>query len=164
MKKHTMVVLVVLLSLLAGATSVSAKVDRDEFEFTETMLAPPLGGDYWYPSGDREHVRGMELLYIITADDQRFSGTNTVVVNANLDGSSFFCCGPMWGTFRNVASESGYWEGTWTGKAADGEMRIKARGRGYGDLAGLQIRTVEESVIGSGVITGTAVIRELPSK
>ncbi len=62
-------------------------------------------------------------------------------MNANWDA---YGVGPSWGTFHVVPNDlsnyAGGWDGTWTGKsAADGTSVIRVVGRGYGDLAGLQV-------------------------
>jgi hypothetical protein len=167
MKKRTMLAFVALiLMLLAAGTTVSAKALHIPFTFTEELIGECTSGPPAFPDGN-VHFREMVCIYDVTDTtdngDDWFTGQNTVVVNANLDGTAEFCCGPMWGTFRNKVSDSGYWEGTWTGKVTEQGMEIKARGRGYGELAGLRVRT-REHAIGPGVIEGEGVILELPSK
>lgn len=98
-KKRTMLALVVLLSLLAGGTTVSAKAFHIPFTFTGELLGDGTSGPAALPDGNF-HFREMVCIYDVTDTtdtdygDDWYTGQNTVVVNANLDGAADFCCAP----------------------------------------------------------------------
>ncbi len=156
-------VLLVVVVLLAAVAGVSAGANHVPVTGVEIPLCfgpdPPhpdcTDGEWTFPGGN-QHVRNWGLVYAVDASDDRVTGTNWVLVNANWDANGF---GPGWGTYHQepAAHPGGYWEGTWTGQwSAEGYV-IRIVGRGYGTLAGLKYRA---TAVTGGVCDG--VILELP--
>ena len=124
----------------------------------ENPLCPPYGeghpnctpGEWTFPGGNM-HVRNMVQVYsAIGINDDRLTGTNTLVANANWDANGY---GPGWGTFHNqVDGYAGYWEGTFAAvMSADGYIS-RIVGKGYGEFEGLVIRATEVNGLFEGVI------------
>jgi hypothetical protein len=158
-KKILPVVFLLIISLFAGrALPAEAGAGQTSVHAWEIPLCPPYGeghpdctiGEWKFPGGNM-HVRNMVQVYAaIGIDDDRLTGTNTLVANANWDANGY---GPGWGTFRNESSiYNGYWAGTFSAvMSADGYISY-ITGTGYGDFAGFKIRAVEVNGYFDGVI------------
>jgi hypothetical protein len=104
--------------------------------------APPM---LCTPGTKRIHLRNMveTASYIALAGEAAplIDGTNTIVVNCNLDAS---LQGHCWGTFGlAVPAQGGAWEGAWSGQfdLANRLSSYTATGHGSGGtLEGLQIK------------------------
>jgi hypothetical protein len=72
-KKRTMLALVVLLSLLAGGTTVSAKALHIPFTFTEELIGDCTSGPPALPDGD-VHFREVVCIYDATDTTDRDNG------------------------------------------------------------------------------------------
>lgn len=126
--------------LLSVASSTHAQAVKTEFTglsyFTNEIVDP---GVWTYPDGN-VHVRGWTVLYNDVMSDPRVSGTDTMVINFNMQSAPppVIFTGPMWGTMR-VENEGGYWEGTWTGvRDEQGFAYARAILHGHGDYEGLK--------------------------
>ncbi|MBE9473512.1 MAG: hypothetical protein IMY85_01380 [Chloroflexi bacterium] len=107
-------------------------------------------GEWTYPDGNM-HVRNMVQIYnAIGINDDRLTGTNTLVVNANWDAFGF---GPGWGTFHNQSAYyDGYWEGTFAALMTSEGYVSRIVGQGYGEFDGLVIKATEVNGFLEGVI------------
>ena len=102
------------------------------FHFERTVFSP----------GGNLHVRGARWVYDDATSDARFSGKNTVTIDANFRPAPVpaVWTGPVWGTFR-LENAGGFWEGTWTGERdANGFFAARGVGHGGGGYAGLLVR------------------------
>jgi hypothetical protein len=88
-------------------------------------------------SGDVLHVRGQLVTTRIVTTDDRTTGTNTIVLNLDLNlknGS-----GGLYGTFHLQPDQvNGLWEGRFSGHFTNFVTSVHATGHGTGELAGLQ--------------------------
>jgi hypothetical protein len=155
MKKRSFLfttIITFIIALVFVVTPALAGVIRTSVTATETPV-DSLPGEMTYPGGN-VHIRNMTVLYQVASSDDRLTGVNTVVTNANLDASAN---GPAWGTFHNdVAAYDGYWQGTWSGTlvaGGAGGYSISIVGLGYGDLEGLMITATEVNGQLEGILT-----------
>ncbi len=72
-------------------------------------LFPP-----WCPPGTRTEVRDRVLTGVVTGSDPRLNGVVTIVMNFDLNSTSF--TGPIWGTFKWEIPGKGSWKGIWEGE------------------------------------------------
>lgn len=120
--------LLVAASLAGNAGATTTKIHATSVETFVTVLAPPTA--YWV-TGDIEHVRGLQNLIQEASSSPYINGMNTVV--ANVDDNLVTGVHWAWGTFNiKLDAFDGGWAGTWTSRGAVG--------KGYGDLAGWQIK------------------------
>jgi len=155
---------VILLFLSAGlgipASSVGAEAIRTPVTAYEIPLCPPWEappyhpdcgeGQWTFPDGN-QHVRNWVQIYnVIGLNDDRVTGTNTLVANANFGANGY---GPGWGTFHNQSSiYNGYWEGTFAAVMDETGYVSKIVGKGYGAFDGLLFKATEVNGVLEGVI------------
>jgi hypothetical protein len=152
------ILLIAAMWLSHTASAVAAGATHTPVSAWEIPLCPPYGeghpnctqGEWTFPGGNM-HVRNMVQVYsALGINDDRLTGTNTLVANANWDTYGY---GPGWGTFHNqVIGYDGYWEGTFAAvMSADGYIS-RIVGKGYGEFEGLVIRATEVNGLFEGVI------------
>jgi hypothetical protein len=158
-KKILPIVSLLLIAMVMGrALPAEAGAAHHPVHAWEIPLCLPYGeghpgcteGEWRFPGGNM-HVRNMIQVYqVIGIDDDRLTGTNTLVVNANWDESGL---GPGWGTFRNESEYyDGCWEGTWSAVMSAEGYISHIHGAGCGAFSGLSIRAVEVNGYFDGVI------------
>jgi hypothetical protein len=158
-KKVLPVIFLIIVTLMMGKVlPASAGAIHTPVHAWEIPLCQPYGGGHpdctlgeWTFPGGNMHVRNMVQVYqAIGIGDDRLTGTNTLIANANWDENGY---GPGWGTFHNQsANYNGYWEGTWSAvMSADGYISY-ITGTGYGAFAGMKIRAVEVNGFFDGII------------
>ncbi len=115
-----------------------AKATITEFEGIETVCSIVNPGDVNISDGI-VHIRGQILTTVIESAEARFAGTNTVVINLDLDPTTG--TGTSFGTFSlNPDAVAGTWEGRFSGKITNGLLSLRAVGHGTNDLKGQQIK------------------------
>lgn len=131
------ITIVMVLSAFLPVSSASATTERIPVSGSEvcTEIAP---GRSWM-DGSVLQVRG-SVFDCTMAGDEYLTGTETVVVNFNLDLATGM--GTLWGTFRSdLAAFDGGFEGAWNGHwLTFPRWSGKAVGRGWGELDGSQVR------------------------
>jgi len=157
---HIFILLFVIAGLGIPASSVGAEASHTQVFAYEIPLCPPWGvfpyhpdceeGQWTFPNGN-QHVRNWVQIYnAIGLNDDRVTGINTLVANANFDANGF---GPGWGTFHNESSiYNGYWEGTFSAVMDETGYVSKIVGKGYGDFDGLLFKATEVNGYLEGVI------------
>jgi len=157
---HIFILLFMIVGLGIPASSVGADAIRIPVTAYEIPLCPPWGappyhpdcgeGEWTFPDGN-QHVRNWVQIYnVIDLNDDRVTGTNTLVANANFDANGY---GPGWGTFHNTSSiYNGYWEGTFAAVMDETGYVSKIIGKGYGDFDGLLFKATEVNGVLEGVI------------
>jgi len=157
---HVVILLVMVAGLGIPASSVAAESISTPVTAFEIPLCPPwvpppyhpdCGAGEWSFPGGNQHVRNWIQIYnVIGLNDDRVTGTNTLLTNANFDENGY---GPGWGTFHNESSiYNGYWEGTWTAVMDETGYVSKIAGKGYGAFDGLLFRATEVNGLLEGVI------------
>ena len=150
MKKVKILIWIALLMSLMLGKMVSASVVRIPFTATESTPVILDPGEWTYP-GDNQHFRGMVELARVTSDCDMMTGTNHIIANGNFDANGF---GVVWGTNTlEVDAYDGYWEGQFVGRVDENGMTLRGVGKGYGELAGYQVRISFENFVLEGVIT-----------
>jgi hypothetical protein len=125
-----------LIACLIIAAPAAARAQTTTFSGMEITCdeAPP--SQEWM-SGNVLHIRSQIVTTRILTDDERVTGTNTIVLNFNLNlknGS-----GSIYGTFRLQPDEvNGAWQGRFSGHFTNFVTTVHAVGHGTGDIAGLQ--------------------------
>lgn len=88
-------------------------------------------------SGDVLHVRGQLITTRIVTTDYRATGTNTIVLNYDLNLKSGN--GGLYGWFHLQPDQvNGFWEGRFSGHFTNFVTSVHATGHGTGKLAGLK--------------------------
>ncbi len=102
---------------------------------TQLVTAVPDFGTYTETRRGVLQIRGQIRELWDQCDDERATGFNTVVINANLNSQN---AGRIWGTYElHTIVEGGWWEGRWTGRIyADGTQTFSGRGYGRGEFEG----------------------------
>lgn len=150
MKKRMIVIGILLLLILAMGATVNAQVVRILFTATESTPEILDPGEWTFP-GDNQHFRGMVEYARVESDCDMMTGYNTIVANGNFDANGF---GAVWGTnAMEVDAYDGYWEGHFVGRVDENGMTLRGVGRGYGELAGYQLKLTFENFALEGVIT-----------
>jgi hypothetical protein len=94
-------------------------------------------------AGQTTHRRDRMVPFnIIETDSDLFDGTLIRIANFNRNDHKGFA--QRWGTFQIFSNDVLLWEGTWTGRAAEGSRTENYVGHGVGDLKGLQIKFTAE--------------------
>jgi hypothetical protein len=94
-------------------------------------------------AGQTTHRRDRMVPFnIIETDSDLFDGTLIRIANFNRNDHKGFT--QRWGTFQIFSNDVLLWEGTWTGRAAEGSRTENYVGHGVGDLKGLQIKFTAE--------------------
>ncbi len=147
-RRAVMVVLLLAACLWLFAGPVAAQATR--VQFTQTEVCP--GFDQWqfekmaFPDGNF-HVRAT-----FTCQDlgslPEVAGTNHIVINGVWDANGF---GPMWGTIHLV-TETGTWDGSWTGQATPNGSVIRGVSQGSGAFQGWKMFSFGQSGKFSGYI------------
>ena len=157
MKKKLFPILVFLAIVLALGVPMSQAMAGSPRTPVEALEIPQCPGhpdctlgEWTFPDGNM-HVRNMVQIYdAISLNDDRVTGTNTLVVNANWDANGY---GPGWGTFHNQSAYyDGYWEGTFAALMTSEGYVSRIVGQGYGDFDGLMIKATEVNGVLEGVI------------
>ena len=153
-----LVLLAVVFGLAIAPSQVMAGSLHTPVAAWEIPQCPPSGpghpdctlGEWTFPDGNM-HVRNMVQIYAaIGISDDRLTGTNTLVVNANWDENGY---GPGWGTFHNdVENYDGYWEGTFAARMTSEGYVSRIVGQGYGEFDGMMILATEVNGYFEGVI------------
>jgi hypothetical protein len=152
-------VLVVGLLLALGVAPAGATTTRVAISGVQQVLGLDDSSARVWMTGDREHVRDRRA-WGVQVDDGLGAGTIEATINLELDHASWE--GRAWGTFRSDFGGGGF-EGTWRGPinldpvfGPIGTWTVVARG--WGDLAGMQVRgtTVEYLAVGSATYHGMA--------
>lgn len=82
------------------------------------------------------HVRNQVVTTRVLASDERITGTNTVVLNYNLNLSKG--SGTIFGRYHLQPDQvNGAWDGHFSGHFENFVNHVQAHGRGTGELAGL---------------------------
>jgi hypothetical protein len=154
----TIILLMANLSVTGQVLAVKAQAVHKPVTAVEIPLCPPFGLGHpdctpgeWSFTENTIHVRNWVQMYkVISDDDDRLIGLNTLIANANWDLNGY---GPGWGTFRNQSSVyDGYWEGTWSAVMSVDGYVSHIVGSGYGEFAGLKIHAVEVNGVFDGKI------------
>lgn len=120
----------------------------------DLVFAGMQEGSLSYPGG-RMHIRGREVSYDQTSEENLCVGTTTVTINANWDALN---TGPVWGTFLQdeIPNIDGGWDGIFKGKRGPNGAVIFVNGHGYGDLEGWKVSgTIEYSDPTKGIANMT---------
>jgi hypothetical protein len=153
MKKQKIVVfIVVLMAMIAlSANSVMARVSVTRGRALETVCTA-VPGEEWVED-NVYHLRGQQHSNIIESNSHMLAGTNTAMINLDLDLDTGK--GYVWGTFliEPTAVTEGAWQGRFRGRLEDYLVKNgRATGRGSGDLADMKIYLrLWEEPIASGV-------------
>jgi hypothetical protein len=151
MKKNILrltTILTIMAILLLGVSPALA-AEKTAFQCTESFITTLGDGLVNNPDGNI-HIRSMIQLFDEQSSEPRFTGKNTVVVNANWRADF---TGPMWGTFRLVTAQGG-WEGTWAGQMTEQGPKYNAIGDGFGDNAGMKLWVNVDYGVCTGEILG----------
>lgn len=136
MKKQTFLVLVLLVAALLAVAPAAAKAKRTQFEaFEATCNIVPGDAEI---TGNVLHIREQINTNRVIATDATQTGTNTVLVNVDLnlvngDGAAY-------GTFSlDPDAFTGTWEGSFSGHISGFVITGQALGHGTGVLAGQKV-------------------------
>lgn len=149
MKRVVPMIAVIALLGLLPSTAAAAK-STVEFSCLDTLVSVQPG-EQWIEDGAL-HVRG-QIMTFAGGGDSECAGTLTGVINFNLDLTDW--SGALWGTFdRTAVTLGGGWIGTFTGHwttsnplapTATHYWAGRIVGRGYGDIAGWQLRSSSDA-------------------
>jgi|GEM_PF-2301016 len=106
------------------------------FTGTQYVTAVPDFGTYTETRRGGLRICGQIRELWDECTDERVTGSNSIVANANLDSRN---AGRIWGTYElHTVVENGWWEGRGTGRVyADGTQTFSGIGRGRGEFEGL---------------------------
>jgi len=122
---------------LAAAGPVAAGPGRTAIAAVDSIRWDTVDWGTGWTAGGMQHVRGWTALYDTTGGSL-MTGTSRIVANWNVDEQGD---GTMWGTTDlALASGTGGWHETWVAKWDDGAWSGWGVGRGFGSLAGMQVR------------------------
>jgi hypothetical protein len=134
-RKLLSVALVLLASLLV-ITPVAARAIATTFTGLEVTCSEAPAEREWV-GGDVLHIRNEIVTTRILTTDDRVTGTNTIVLNFNLNLKNG--TGGLYGTFHLQPDDvNGTWEGRFSGQFTNFVTSVHATGHGTGELVGLQ--------------------------
>lgn len=125
-----------LCTALIAVAPAAARATRTQFEAIEATCDIVPGNVKI--TGNVLHIRGQINTNRVVATDATQTGTNTVVLNVdlNLDNGS----GAAYGTFSlDSDAFTGTWEGSFSGQITDFVFTGQAVGQGTGDLSGQKV-------------------------
>ncbi len=157
-KRILLLVLVMLIASLIMLTPAGATATRTPFTAMEATCSVAPGNVTI--SGNVLHIRGQTNTNRVISADATQTGTNSVVVNVDLDLVSG--SGGAHGTFSlNPDAFSGTWEGSWSGPFTDFVFSGQAVGHGTGELAGkkvmVKLRDIDPSGLSENPCPGPAI-------
>ena len=158
------VVVVAMAALLLSAGLVAAETVKTEFFGTRTIIPPPVDFGYSVYSDEADtgtcdtspdycsnHVRDRVVEFSIVTDDPRLTGTQTIVLSADLEPYGVgdpARSGQLRGTFKIVldGDKKPSWEGTFTGRGnSDGYWYHIYVGNGKGKFKKLKLYAFSET-------------------
>jgi hypothetical protein len=126
------------LALLAGLfiiTPAGARQAVTQFSGTEITCVEGPPEKQWVENNIL-HIRNQVVTTRVLTTDQRTTGTNTIMLNFNLDLSKG--SGTLFGTYHLQPDQvNGAWNGHFSGHFENFVNFVHAAGRGTGELAGL---------------------------
>jgi hypothetical protein len=143
MKKMLLGVFACLMLLSITVSPVSAKKTKTTFTGTSYYQEEISMERFWFPDGDRVHIRGLVETYWFETDDERLTGLSYQTSNCNFrfsEDPEVQIYGPIWGT-TILENDGGYWEGHSQGvRTADGFNYHHEVLHGHGGYEGLMAR------------------------
>ena len=143
MKKIILAVFACLMLLTVAVAPVSAKKIKTEFTGTSYYIEEISMERFWFPDGDRVHIRGLVERYEFQTTDPRLNGFSTQISNCNFrfsEDPNVQIFGQIWGT-TTLENDGGYWEGNSTGvRTADGFNYHHEILHGHGGYEGLMAK------------------------
>ena len=142
-KKILLAIVVCMMLLPMAVAPVAAKTIKTEFTGTSTYQEEISMERYWFPDGDRVHIRGLVETYWFETTDDRLTGLSHQTSNCNFRFSEdpfVQIYGPIWGT-TILENDGGYWEGQSVGKrTVDGFNYHHEILHGHGGYEGLMAK------------------------
>ena len=154
----TLVLLVVGICVALAPAQAGEKAEKTDVVGFLEYVDQLVFGNVW-TSGHILHVRDQLYQWEQTASDERLEGDIFNEYNANLDISTPFLNGRVWGKILIEQDGVRVWEGTWNGKFVNGFQQGGMIIHGVGVFEGLKAKvTYQERSDGSVTFDFDAVI------